>query len=277
MSFAWIHCSIQSVLCCAVFLFSFFFFFLFAFFFLSSAEHCDDRSTWRSQIHRKFSLPFDSISFSPLCTVCTLLCRMKNRIEYVINIVFVTCTEMKRPLTIVGYLDYWFDSVLRGVLLLLIVEFFFCIFISFFARFSCLVFVLLVRGTLFYFALCLFASLANFGVWCVNIWIEFVCARLTNSVVRCCVRCAAHGHVYVCNEQRHQVFNIRNKNEATTNARICYVYRIYRCKRYMWQIYVSSTISVTRLTLPLLLRIAFLHDFCCFFLSLSFSFCVYLL
>lgn len=173
---------------------------------------------------------------------------------------------MKRPLTIVGYLDYWFDSVLSGVwlLLLLFVEFvvwfFFCTFFMFGFCFAC---------TRYAFLLCslsLCFSLANFGVWYVEytyIWIKCCLSLSIQSYSfewvgdECVSVCAL---LYTCNKQRHQVFNIRNKNEATTNARICYVYRIYRFKRYMWQIYVSSTISVTRLTLPLLLCIVPFHS-----------------
>lgn len=58
--------------------------------------------------------------------------------------------------------------------------------VLFFARFSCLVFVLLVRGTLFYFALCLFASLwPNFGVW----YVEY-----TYIWIKCCLSLSIQSH-----------------------------------------------------------------------------------
>lgn len=173
---------------------------------------------------------------------------------------------MKRPLTIVGYLDYWFDSVLSGVwlLLLLFVEFvvcFFCTFFMFGFCFACTRYAFLLCSLSLCFSLAELRRLIC-GIY-IGIWIKCCLSLSIQSNgsewvgVECVSVCAL---LYTCNKQRHQVFNIRNKNEATTNARICYVYRIYRLKRYMWQIYVSSTISVTRLTLPLLLCIAPFHS-----------------
>lgn len=120
-------------------------------------------------------------------------------------------------------------------------------------------------STLLSVSLLLSGRTSAFDMWNIHRYMNQMLFVAVNSVkrlwewvgVECVSVCAL---LYTCNKQRHQVFNIRNKNEATTNARICYVYRIYRFKRYMWQIYVSSTISVTRLTLPLLLCIAPFHS-----------------
>lgn len=70
-------------------------------------KYCWSTARWRSQIHR---LIFLLIRFSRSHPHNTLTISPKRKSnQYVINTLFryVYSTEMKRPLTIVGYLDYW--------------------------------------------------------------------------------------------------------------------------------------------------------------------------
>lgn len=123
----------------------------------------DDRNRHMTMRFSSHSVPFFSVSFSRCHALCAHTVEKENRIlnQYVILIinVFVMYTEMKRPLTIVGYLGYWFDSIVAV----------FVVVVGFFERFSCLVFVLLTYVVRF--ALCLFCKLQRLIYAIVSIFI----------------------------------------------------------------------------------------------------------
>lgn len=101
---------------------------------------------------------------------------------------------------------------------------------------------------LFYFALCLFCELRR-----LMYVIEVVCAvfNVFEREIVLAVRTESerararthtlHGIYVIIN--RHQVFNIRNENEATTNARICYVYRLNDVTNVCLTVHICNTID----------------------------------
>lgn len=125
--------------------------------FVSRPHHCTLARTQKHQHTHTHSYTCYRIRRKKIESICDKHC-------------FVTCTEMKRPLTIVGYLDYWFGSV----------YFFFFAHFVVVARFSCLVFLFLFLFVCWRFSTLLFA------VFCAELFENIVCVwfmHLTESIM----------------------------------------------------------------------------------------------